>query len=415
MITSSAQNTQITQNATETPPDASQQMAHGQYFQTGRVLTIAVGHTLHDTFTGFLPPLLPVLITSLSLSKTEAGLLRVFLQGPSLLQPVIGHLADRVNLRFLGILAPAVTAIVMSLVGIAPDYTALILLLTVAGLSSANFHAILSVAAGRLSGHRLGRGMSFWMFGAELGRALGPIVIVSAIRLLGVARTPWLMVAGWLGSVLLYVRLRDVPFQPSRQQQDLSWQLAMRGMGRFMVPLLGIIVARAFLFQALTTYLPTFLSEEGVDLWLAGTSLTVLEAAGTLGALAGGSLSDRLGRRPVLAASLLTSPLVMLLFLATDSWIRFLALLPLGLTAFSIAPTLMALTQESFPQNPSLANGIYMALTFVTGSVMAVVAGALGDLFGLRWTFAASAVVALLGVPFVWFLPSRGVGLESEA
>ncbi|KPL17709.1 MAG: hypothetical protein AMJ93_14725, partial [Anaerolineae bacterium SM23_84] len=368
-----------------------------------------------DTFTGFLPPLLPVLITSLSLSKTEAGLLRVFLQGPSLLQPVIGHLADRVNLRFLGILAPAVTAIVMSLVGIAPDYTALILLLTVAGLSSANFHAILSVAAGRLSGHRLGRGMSFWMFGAELGRALGPIVIVSAIRLLGVARTPWLMVAGWLGSVLLYVRLRDVPFQPSRQQQDLSWQLAMRGMGRFMVPLLGIIVARAFLFQALTTYLPTFLSEEGVDLWLAGTSLTVLEAAGTLGALAGGSLSDRLGRRPVLAASLLTSPLVMLLFLATDSWIRFLALLPLGLTAFSIAPTLMALTQESFPQNPSLANGIYMALTFVTGSVMAVVAGALGDLFGLRWTFAASAVVALLGVPFVWFLPSRGVGRESEA
>jgi FSR family fosmidomycin resistance protein-like MFS transporter len=390
-------------------------MAQGQYFQTGRVLTIAAGHTLHDAFTGFLPPLLPVLITNLSLSKTEAGLLRVFLQGPSLLQPVIGHVADRVNLRFLGILAPAVTAIVMSLVGIAPNYAALILLLAVAGLSSANFHAILSVAAGKLSGNQLGRGMSFWMFGAELGRALGPIVIVSAIRLLGLVRTPWLMVAGWLGSVLLYVRLREVPFQPSPQQQDLSWQQAMRGMGRFMVPLLGIIVARAFLFQALTTYLPTFLSEEGVDLWLAGTSLTVLEAAGTLGALAGGSLSDRLGRRPMLAASLLTSPLFMLLFLATDSWMRFLALLPLGLTAFSIAPTLLALTQESFPQNPSLANGIYMALTFVTGSVMAVVAGALADLFGLRWTFAVSAVIALLGVPFVWFLPATGGGRESGA
>jgi FSR family fosmidomycin resistance protein-like MFS transporter len=181
-------------------------------------------------------------------------------------------------------------------------------------------------------------------------------------------------------------------------------------MGRFMIPLVGITVARAFLFAALTTYLPTFLTEEGADLWLAGTSLTLLEGAGTVGALLGGSLSDRLSRKLVLFVSLLASPVIMLVFLTVDGWGRFLTLVLLGLTMFSIAPTLLALVQESFPQNRALANGIYMALTFVSGSVMSVVVGVLGDLFGLRWAFTACAFIALLAVPLIIWLPRKRAG-----
>ena len=164
--------------------------AEAERFQTDGVLTISMAHAVHDTYTAFLAPLLPSFIASLALSKTEAGLLMVFMQGPSLLQPVIGHLADRVNLRYLVILAPTVTAAMMSLLGVAPGYGALVLFLMVAGLSSAGLHAVAPVIAGNLSGRSLGRGMGFWMVGGELGRVLGPIVIVSAIRLLGLGGTP---------------------------------------------------------------------------------------------------------------------------------------------------------------------------------------------------------------------------------
>lgn len=295
----------------------------------------------------------------------------------------------------------------MSLVGIAPSYSALILLLLVTGLSSASFHAIQSVAAGRLSGRRLGRAMSFWMFGGELGRALGPIVIVSAIQIVGLQRVPMLAMLGVLGSAALYLYLRNAPIQQPSPKQSLPWRQALRGMWGFMLPLLGIILSRSFFHQALTTYLPTLLSEEGVDLWLAGASLTLLQAAGTVGALVGGSLSDRLGRRRVLIASLITSPLVMLVFLSVGGWGRLLTLLLLGLSAFSATPILLALTQESFPENMALANGVYMALAFVGGSLMAVLVGVLADSFGLRWAYAASAVVGLLGVPLVGLLPTR--------
>lgn len=385
------------------------QLAEAEQFQTDRVLTISAGHAVHDTYTGFLPPLLPALIENLSLTKTEAGLLTVFVQAPSLLQPVIGHLADRVSLRYLVILTPAVTATAMSLLGIASRYAMLALLLMVTGLSSAVLHAVAPVIAGRLSGKNLGRGMGIWMVGGELGRTLGPLAIAAYFKLQPdtLAYTPWLMIGGWLTSLLLFLRLRDVEGRPPNAGQGLPWRQALRVMGPLLVPLIGIIVVRAFMSSALTTYLPTFLVEEGAELWLAGISLSVLEAAGVVGALLGGSLSDRLGRRVILLLSLLVTPVAMLVFLAAEGWLRFPLLLVMGLAALSVTPVIMALVQESFPENRALANGVYMALSFLIRSGVVVIVGTMADLWGMRPSFMVCALIMLLGLPFLLLLPAR--------
>jgi len=374
-------------------------------FQAARVLTISAAHGVHDTYTAFLPSLLPVFIANFALSKTKAGLLSVFMQTPSLLQPVIGHLADRASLRYLVILAPAVTAAMMSLLGVAPDYLVLVLFLMVAGLSSACLHAVGPVMAGRLSGAHLGRGMGFWMVGGELGRTLGPILIVTALEVLTPSGTPWLMIAGLFMSVVLFVLLRDVAGPSSTVPEGLPWRRALRGMGPLLAPLIGIIVVRSFMVSALTTYLPTFLSEEGAGLFFAGASLSILEGAGVVGALLGGSLSDRLGRRVVLFASLLITPLLMFAFLAVDGWLYIPILLMLGLTALSVGPAIMALVQESSPENRALANGVYMALSFLLRSGVIVVLGGIGDLLNLRAAFIISAVAPLLGLPLILMLP----------
>jgi FSR family fosmidomycin resistance protein-like MFS transporter len=379
-------------------------------FQTGRVLSITGAHAVHDTYTAFLPPLLPVLISKLAISNTEAGALTVFMQAPSVFQPYIGYLADRVTLRYFVILAPAVTAVMMSLIGIAPTYAALALLLLVVGFSSAAFHAVAPVMAGRLSGRNLGRGMGLWMVGGELGRTLGPLVIVTAVTFLSLEGTPWLITIGLLASLVLYLLLKDIQARPQAAPEPISFGQALRALRPLLLPLIGIVTARVFVLASLTTYLPIFLTDEGASLWLAGASLTILEAAGVAGALAGGSLSDRLGRRVVLFAAMLTTPLFMFIFLAVDGWPRFPLLLALGFTSLSAAPVMMALVQESYPENRAMANGLYMALSFVIRSGAVVALGAVGDLVGLRTAFAVSAIVPLLGLPLLLLLPRRSSG-----
>ena len=377
------------------------------HFQTSGVITMAAGHAVHDTYTAFLPPLLPAFIANLALTRTAAGLLTVFIQSPSLIQPAIGHLADRVDLRYLVILAPAVAATMMSLLGVAPGYAVLALLLIVVGCSSAGLHAVGPVMAGRLSGRNLGRGMSFWMVGGELGRTLGPIVVVTAVVHLTIRGMPWLMIGGLLASVVFYLRLRSVSARPEEVQEGFPWRLALRRMRPVLAPLAGVILLRSFLHVALTIYLPVFLTEEGADLWFAGASLTVLQAAGIVGALLGGSISDRMGRRFVLLVSMTMAPLFMFVFLAVHDWTQFFVLLLLGLFVISTTPVMMAIVQESFPENRALANGTYMSLSFLIRSGAVVLLGVLGDHLGLRLAFAGSAVAMLLGLPLLFLLPQR--------
>jgi hypothetical protein len=64
-------------------------------FQPGGILALSVSHFIHDVYSGFLSPLLPLLIEKLSMSLTQAGLLSTVMQIPHLANPYIGMTADR--------------------------------------------------------------------------------------------------------------------------------------------------------------------------------------------------------------------------------------------------------------------------------------------------------------------------------
>jgi len=376
-------------------------------FQSGRVLTISAGHAVHDTYSAFVPPLLPLFIQNLMLTRAEAGLLTVFMQAPSLIQPVIGHWADKISLHYVILFAPALTAVLMSLIGAAPNYGILSLLLIGVGFSSAAFHAVGPVIAGKLSGNRLGRGMSFWMVGGELGRALGPLVVVTAVAHLTMQGLPWLMIAGVVISGLLFLRIHDLPEISPAPHQGLPWKQALIKMKPVMLPLVMIITVRAFALVSLTTFLPLFLTECGNSLWFAGMSLTVLQSAGVVGALLSGTISDHLGRRKILFISLIATPFFMFLFLCINGWLQFPILVIIGFLAISTTPVIMALVQENFPQNRALANGIYMCLSFGIRSVVVILVGFVGDTWGLRTAFIGSATILFAGIPFIFMLPKK--------
>jgi len=376
-------------------------------FQTGQVLTITGGHLIHDIFTSFLAPLLPLIIKKLDLSLTLAGSLAAFQQLPSLINPFLGLLADRGSLRWFIILTPTVTATAMSLMGIAPGYTALMILLTVAGFSTAVWHTPTPAMVARVSGRQVGQGMSFFMLGGSLAYTVGPLLAVAAVSWWGLEGIWRLIPLGVAASAMLYWRTRGFGDARPATRADGSWAESWRELRQVMLPIAGIIIAQGFMTVALSTFLPTLLSSEGASLWLAGGALSIVELAGAVGAMITGTVSDRLGRRRVLAFVLLAAPLLMLLFLAAQGWAVYLALLAVGLTALSTNPVMMALVQEHSRDHPATANGLYMATTFATKSLIIVGVGAMADRWGLRTAFQWCALIGFAGVAFVFLLPKR--------
>ncbi len=374
-------------------------------FSSGDVIAVSTAHGLHDTYQAFLPAYIPIFIENLALSKTQAGLLSAYGQLPSLAQPFIGLLADRKDLRWVVILAPLITAITASLLGVTPNYLLIAFLLVIMGFSSAGMHSVGPVIAGRLSGSRLGKGMSYWMVAGELGRALGPLAVVTAIQFFGLRGTPWLLVAGLAVSVLLYIRLSKLPKEAHTPSPAFDWKPALQQMAPFMIGI-GIIISTGFFIASgISTFLPTYLTEKGVSLWLAGTALTIYELAGVVGAMVVGPISDKFGRKPVLIAAFLITPLFMLWFIFAPSWASIPGLLLLGFSMLSINPVLMAWVQERFTSYRAFANGIYFAMNFVFRSGVVVIIGWIADRFGLQTSYLIGAGMMLLAIPVIWLLP----------
>ncbi len=389
-------------------PAAAGETSHEDVFHTAEVITVAAAHGAHDTYFSFLPTVLPLLIEKLALNTTQAGLLSACTQIPNLAQPLIGYLADHKNLKMLVILAPTLSGILISLVGVAPTFGLTALLLVLAGFSTAGFHSIAPAMVGAKAGSKVGRGMGFFMVGGELGFGIGPLVVVAAIGALTLKGLPWLMTMGMLASVILYFRLKDTStVRHVRSGAGLPWRAALAELRGLMLPIAAITFITGFLNVNIVNFLPTFLSREGAAFALAGASLSVVELGGTAGVLLMSLYSDRLGQRNIALAGTLISVVFALGFLLSKGWMQMVMLAGVGMSSFVANPAFLTMVQTQFKSNRSLANGVYMASSFILRSVVVVIVGALADRFGMRPVFVGSALGALLAVPLIFLLPKK--------
>jgi FSR family fosmidomycin resistance protein-like MFS transporter len=222
----------------------------------------------------------------------------------------------------------------MTLVGAAPAYTVVAILVAVAGISSACWHVPTPVMAARAAGGRVGFGMSILMLGGELSRSLGPLLAVTAVTLWGLEGMWRMIPLGLAASLVLYWRTRGLDIRPARRAGG-SWAETWSELRRVVLPIAGIIGTRTFLSVALATYLPTLLTKEGSNIVQAGSIFSLLMFAGALGSFTTGTISDRVGRRRVLLTVLTLAPLLMGVFLNVEGWVMLPVVFLMGCMAMS--------------------------------------------------------------------------------
>jgi len=383
--------------------------APAREFHTGRIALIATAHFVHDTYPAFLAPLLPLLRAKHGLSHTLAGTLATYLRSSALVQPFIGYFADRTNVRLFVILAPAGSAIFMSLLGAAPSYLALAPLLVLAGLSHAAFHAPAPAMVTRVSGGSWGKGMGMFMVGGDLGRAAGPLCIVGAVSLFGLPGSAIAAVPGIVFSVVLSRLLAPVS-RDALTVEGMSLREAVAGRGRVLACFFGFMATRALAFGTLTVFLPSYLVQRGATITAAGFWVAGLEAAGALGALAGGTLSDRLGRRRTILGTQLALVALLFGFVHTTGPASFLLMLAMGACIFAVSPVALAIIQEIMPEARSTASGLYFSVNYMASGLIAILFGAVSDALGIGDAFRLLTFAPLVPFPFILRLPETRRG-----
>jgi len=362
----------------------------------------------HDIFSSFLAPLLPLLIEKLGMSLSVAAFLNILTRIPSLFNPFFGILAEKTGAKYFVILTPAVTAISMSLIGLADSYIILFILLFVAGISAALFHVPSPTMIKEAAGDRTGTGMSFFMVGGESARTIGPLLVTAAVSWWGLEGIWRLMPIGILASFLLYVKLKDFdlnrPLAKPKEKGDTKRLL--KQFTPFFIAIALYILFQAGMKSALTLYLPVYLTSQGESLWVAGISLSVLQFFGVIGTFASGNISDKIGRTRTLMLSSTGAAVFMGVFIYTGSMF---ALALLGLFLFSANPVLMAAVQDTDSHMPTFMNSMYMSINFGVSAVVVFAVGFLGDMVGLSSTYLIFNIVAIGAIPAALFLGSAAM------
>ena len=390
---------------TSSPVEIDSESTRRSAFDYGRILLICSGHFVHDVYSAFISPLLPLLIDKLGLTLLMAGSLPVFMQAPSLLGPLIGYLADRFSVRYLVIFAPAITATLATMIGFMPTYGTAALLLFCVGVNIMAFHAPAPAMIAHVAGAKVGRGMSFFMAAGELARSVGPLLVGFGVTEWGMEGLWRLMFFGWLSSAVLYWRLRDV--SAKRERRKGKSKPMLKRFARVFAPLLGVMLLRNMAASSLGIFMVVYLVDiRGFELTLATGALALYELSGVGGALLGGTLSDRFGRRKMVAGAATCSALLMLIFVHVEGALMAPLLIGLGFTALSVSPVFLALVQDQLPENRATANGMFMLYAFGVRAINVIMVGALGDALGLQNAFIVAALISLLCLPVIVTLPA---------
>lgn len=298
----------------------------------------------------------------------------------------------------------------MSLLGVAPNYTIIAILLFIVGISSSLFHVPAPVLIRNVAGNRIGKGMSFYMLGGEAARTLGPLIIVGAVEIWTLEGIWKLIPFAVIATVFLYFFLKDVEVKKPKLSKEKRagenkniWKYTKK-LKPVLIVITGITFFRAMMKSALTAFLTTYITNQGDTFVYAGISLAIFQFAGAASVLIAGTYSDKIGRTLMLKIAAFASPVFMWLFVYSGDFFVIPVLLLLGLSIFATTPVLLAYLQEVGKERPSYVNGLYMTISFAVSAAAVVLVGVFGDIWGLKTTFEVTAYIGIGAIPFVFIM-----------
>ena len=373
------------------------------------LILLIAGHFVTDINTGALPAFLPFIKESLSLSYTmAASIILVFNVTSSVIQPIFGYSSDRWPARWLLPLGCFIAPLGLGLLGFGSSYAWILFFVSLSGIGQACYHPEGFKIVNQLSGKKKASFNSLFLFGGNLGFAVGPILATLFFSHSGLKGSLWFVLPG----IAMMVVLLATPDWKGKEDFSMGQAGYPEEPGpsrRRLFPLALVLIVAVFRSGArlgLLTFIPFyFIKVLHADPMTAGKYLSVFLMAGTAGGLAGGLIADRYGYRGLVLASLgLSSIFLYLIFFTVGSWsLIFFAVA--GMTLVSSHPVTMTIGQSFMPRNVGMASGLILGLSNGIGGITATLLGWVADHWGIPFTLQIIFMLPLFAFLAFLFIP----------
>lgn len=364
--------------------------------------------------------LLPQMLPSLAISKTEAGVIYAsFFIAYTVLSPILGLLGDRYNVRLLLTLFVTVFAAGTFLMAYSSSIVQASLFFALAGIGSAVCWAPTMALAQRWTSdkHR-GKTLAF----IDVGSALGIVGTSTAVPMIVTAhdwRAGWMSLGalGFVVAAINFLAVRNPPGERPELRRERLEQHAGESIGVIYMRLLRDtrfwLIGLAYLLTGFSIIIPfTFLSTYAVQelafsYETATKLITVIGVGAVIGKTTLGPLSDKVGRIKVmmLCALLIAGGSLGMAFGKGTGLIVFTAIFSLG---YGTAWSMYAAAASDYFSKESSGSIVGLWTVYLgIGSILSpIIAGWIADTTGtLSWSFilaAGGAVISFILLVPMW-------------
>ncbi len=364
---------------------------------------ISTSHMINDMMQSLILAMYPVLQGNFQLSFGQIGLITLVYQlTASLFQPLVGLYTDKRSTPYSLPVGMCFTLCGLLLLAFAPNYTTVLIAAALVGTGSSIFHPESSRVARMASGGRHGMAQSLFQVGGNTGSALGPLLAAAVIVPFGQHSAAWFGLAALVGIVLL-TRVSAWYAQQHRTAKAAAMPVS-NGLSRNQVLAAGVVLlvlifSKYFYVAGLSSYYTFYLMQRfGVGVQNAQLLLFVFLFASAIGTLAGGPVGDRIGRKPVIWASILgVAPFALMLPHANLFWTVVLTIV-IGLVLSSAFSAILVYAQELIPGKVGMVSGLFFGFAFGMGGLGAAVLGVLADRTSIEYVYQIIAYLPLLGL-----------------
>ena len=377
-----------------------------------QVILLAMGHFFNDFYCNFLPILLPILIPKLGLSLTLSGaLVMVMSLSANVLQPVFGYFMDKYNFNKIMPLIIPFGAVFICLTNWASNFIILAVLIGLSGLAVSTFHPMGAGLVSKVAPDgKISTCISIFVAGGSFGFALAPILLVYFMQMYSLDYLPILIIPAIILGVLMYSSgLSKARFVNEQVAKNMHFNLAQILQTKPLMLLNISMGLRAWLFTALVTFLPLWAIEKGCDNTLSGWILTIYLCGSVIGGLIGGALNDKIGYKKVILWALIFTliPTMYFLFAQQIDILMYIALFVGGGLVMAANPGAIVWGQDLLPDNPGMASGMMLGLSFGLGGFGTMLTGSLAESYGLTMALALTAILLVISIVLVYLTPEK--------
>ena len=373
---------------------------------------MALGHFCADFTQGTLSAVLPFLIASYHYNyATAASLVMVSNLIGSVIQPVFGVIADKVDRPHLVTLGVLLAGGGMAAVGFIPSFAGLCVAVVITGIGVAMVHPQGARIVNRMADEsNMALSMGVFSFGGNAGFTLGPVCAAAAVTLLGLKGTLTLLIPAIVFALIMGLFYRNYEGeQKAAPKADETKSAGVKDRWGAFATLSILVMSRSVIFSGISTFLILYMIDAfGFSKPSGSALLSLFYAVGAICSLLGGKLADVKGLKKMLTISciILTASTVAFALSGSPVMAAILAAV-IGVGTNLGYSAMVTLGQLYIPNHVGLASGVTLGLSVSIGGILAPVLGSIGDSYGLHTVFYVLAALSFVPVIIAVLVPKR--------